>query len=130
MSEYLSSPDRLLAQAQEQVRRLADLQAGVETITGRARSASGKVGATTGAGGVLEDLQLDPVAMLLSPEELAAEVVSAVSAAQADAAAQAADALAPLRSGPPSSDDARFDQGLARLDGLLDDLDRVARRRT
>ncbi|GAA1802471.1 YbaB/EbfC family nucleoid-associated protein [Planosporangium flavigriseum] len=58
------------------------MQADLAEATACGASRSGRVRARTGPGGGVLGLHIEPAAMGLSPEELAAEVTEAISAAQ------------------------------------------------
>lgn len=126
----IRSMDQLVDYAASQVQRIQQMQDGLGALEGHGSSTSGRVQARTGPGGLLQDLRLDPTAMTLSATQLTAELREAISGAQQDYAAQAEAVMQPVLGAAPSAqqrDD--LDSGLDRLDGLIEDLERVARQR-
>jgi hypothetical protein len=92
-----------------------------------ATSPRGYVRAQTGPGGQLTDLRIDPAGLRLTAEELEAEVVTAITAAQNQYAAEVA---APVLGVHPSEQTmAQLEDGMAKLDALAAELDRIARQR-
>jgi len=129
MSEIRNLTD-LAAYAQEQVSRITEMQQQLADQTGAGEAADGAVRARTGPGGRLLDLQLSPAVLRMPPEEAAAQVVAAVTAAQLDYATRADQIMEPVLALRPSeqADDA-LDAGMRRLDELTADLERLAARR-
>jgi DNA-binding protein YbaB len=82
--------------AQRQVERLAHLQADLAEASATADSRSGLVHARTGPGGAVLGLRIEPAAMRLSPEDLAAEVTEAITGAQRSYGALADEIMAPV----------------------------------
>lgn len=114
--------------AQEQIERIQRMQQDLADQVGEAESPRGLVLARTGAGGMLVDLRIDPNARRLSSEELAAEVVAAVTAAQRDFAARADEIMAPVLGMRPSEQSVNeLESGMSRLEALTDDVARLAR---
>jgi YbaB/EbfC DNA-binding family len=95
-----------------------------------ATSPRGYVRARTGPGGQLKDLRIDPNALRLTAEELEAEVVTAITAAQNQYAKRSDDIMAPVLGMRPSEQaTAQLEDGMAKLDALAAELDRIARQR-
>lgn len=116
--------------AHRQIERIQRMQREIESEYGEGRSPRGFVRARTGPGGALQELRIDPSALRLSADELAAEVTAAVTAAQREFAARADEIMAPVLGMRPSEQTAdALDAGMRRLDELGADLDRLARRR-
>jgi DNA-binding protein YbaB len=82
--------------AQRQVDRIAHMQADLAEATAAASSRSGRVHARTGPGGAVLGLRIDPAGMRLSPEELAAELTEAITAAQRSHGVLADEIMAPV----------------------------------
>jgi len=122
--------DELAAYAQEQIARITQMQQQLTEQTGAGESPSGAVRARTGPGGRLLDLELSASALRMSPEDASAEIVAAVTAAQADYATRADRIMEPVLAMRPSEQatDA-LDAGMRRLDELTADLERLAARR-
>ncbi|NJC68696.1 YbaB/EbfC family nucleoid-associated protein [Planosporangium thailandense] len=74
--------DAIARDAQLQVDRIVRMQTDLAEATAAASSRSGLVHARTGPGGGVLGLSIAPAAMRLSPEDLAAEVIEAITAAQ------------------------------------------------
>ncbi len=122
--------DDLAEYAERQVRQLEKMQSDLAAQTGEARSPRGYVRAQTGPGGVLRELRIDPTALRLSAEEVAAEVTAAITAAQRQLAERADDIMAPVLGVRPSEQSLdRVEEGMAKLDSLATDLERLARQR-
>jgi hypothetical protein len=68
--------------AHQQVARIQRMQDDLAGQYGTAESPRGHVRARTGPGGALQELRIDPGAMRLSAEDVAAEVTAAITAAQ------------------------------------------------
>ena len=95
-----------------------------------ATSPRGYVRVRTGPGGQLKDLRIDPDALRLTVEELEAEVATAITAAQNQYATRAAHPMAPvlgMQAGEQAL--AQMEDGMAKLDALAAELDRIARQR-
>ncbi|MCO8269360.1 YbaB/EbfC family nucleoid-associated protein [Actinoplanes sp. TRM 88003] len=116
----------LAAYAQEQLDRVGRMQADMATAAGEGVSPQRYARARTGPGGNVLELRLDPDARSLPLDDLTAEIVAAISAAQADYATQTENIMAPLLESRPTGD--TIDDGIRRLDALTDDLDRLMRR--
>jgi DNA-binding protein YbaB len=86
----------LAEHAQRQVDRIAHMQADLAEATATAASHSGRVSARTGPGGAVLGLRIEPTAMRLSPEELAAEVTEAITSAQRSYGSLADEIMAPV----------------------------------
>jgi DNA-binding protein YbaB len=127
MSE-IHSVGGLAEYAHQQIERIERMQRELAEQTGAGTSPRGLVKALTGPSGMLRDLEIGAEAMRLSPAELAAEIKSAITAAQADYGTKADDIMAPILGVRPSQDaqDA-LEAGISRLDELSADLDRIAR---
>lgn len=121
--------DELAEYAQRQVERIQHMQQDLAEQVGAGRSPRGLVRARTGPGGELKELRIDPDALRLPADEVAAEVTAAVTAAQREFAARADEIMAPVLGLRPSQESLdALEAGVSRLDALADDLDRVARR--
>jgi DNA-binding protein YbaB len=126
----IHSVEGLADYAHQQIERIQRMERELAEQVGEGTSRDGHVKAKTGAAGVLKDLKIDAAAMRLSPEELTAEVRSAISAAQADFARRADDIMGPILHVKPSEHaNAAIEQGMQRLDALTADLERLARAR-
>jgi DNA-binding protein YbaB len=88
--------DALTEHAQHQVDRIAHMQADLDEATAAASSRSGRVHVRTGPAGAVLHLRIEPDAMRLSPEELAAEVTEAITAAQRSYGALADEIMTPV----------------------------------
>ncbi|MEV4626558.1 YbaB/EbfC family nucleoid-associated protein [Micromonospora sp. NPDC049523] len=116
--------------AHQQVARIQRMQDDLADQYGTGESPRGYVRARTGPGGAIQELRIDPGAMRLSAEDVAAEVTAAIGEAQREYGTRANEIIAPVLAAAPSEDSlGKLDEGMRRLDGLMDDLDRVARRR-
>jgi DNA-binding protein YbaB len=116
--------------AHQQVARIQRMQDDLADQFGTGESPRGYVRARTGPGGGLQELRIDPAALRLSAEDVAAEVTAAITAAQREYADRANEIIAPVLALPPSEESlGNLEAGMRRLDGLVDDLDRMARRR-
>ncbi len=126
----IHSVEGLAAYAAEQIERIERMQREVAQQVGEGTSRQGHVKAKTGIAGAVKDLRIAPSALRLSPEELSAEVTSAIAAAQADYARKADDIMGPILGMRPSEDAASsFESRLGRLQSLQDDVERLARSR-
>ncbi|WP_329106434.1 YbaB/EbfC family nucleoid-associated protein [Micromonospora sp. NBC_01699] len=122
--------DDLAEYAHQQVARIQRMQEDLADQYGTGESPRGYVRARTGPGGALQELRIDPGALRLSAEDVAAEVTAAIGAAQREYADRANEIITPVLAAAPSKDSLDdLDAGMRRLDGLMDDLDRLARRR-
>jgi DNA-binding protein YbaB len=114
--------------AHRQVERIERMQADLAEATAEGESRSGRVHARTGPGGGVLGLRIEPVAMALSPVELAAEVTEAIAAAQRSYGAMADEIMAPvLGIRPGEANTSVIEEGqrrLAALESTMDDLDR------
>jgi DNA-binding protein YbaB len=127
MSE-IHSVEGLAEYAHQQIERIERMQRDLTEQTGYGTSQRGLVKARTGPSGMLRDLEIDPEAMRMSPSELALEIKSAITAAQADYGTKADDIMAPILGLRPSEEGQEaIDAGMSRLDELSANLDRVAR---
>jgi hypothetical protein len=90
-----------------------------------AASPGGYVRARTGPGGQVLDLRIDPTGLRLTVEELEAEVVAAITAAQCRYAQEISASALGVRT--PGQALARLEDGMAKLDALAAELDRTAR---
>jgi DNA-binding protein YbaB len=116
--------------AEQQVRQLGKMQADLAEHAGTGESPRRYVRARTGPGGLLQELRIDPNALRLSAEELEAEVTAAVTAAQRAYTERADDIMAPVLGMRPSDHALdQLEEGMAKLDALAADLDRIARKR-
>lgn len=121
--------EELAEYAHQQVQRIQRMQSDLAAQSGSGESARGYVRARTGPGGTLRELHIDPAALRLSADELSAEVVTAVTAAQREFTERADEIVGPvldLRPSERATDE--LDAGMSRLDGLAEELDRLARR--
>jgi DNA-binding protein YbaB len=116
--------------AHQQLARIQRMQDDLADQFGTGESPRGYVRARTGPGGGLQELRIEPAALRLSAEDVAAEVTAAVTAAQREYADRANDIIAPVLELRPSEESlGNLEAGMRRLDGLVDDLDRMARQR-
>lgn len=81
--------DRMFAEFHGEIARLQGLQQEIERVRGRGEAAEGRVVAETTMTGALAGLTIDPRAMRLGSDELAAAVLQAAAAAARDAGDQA-----------------------------------------
>lgn len=81
----LEDLDRLGAQADQAMRRLAESADALSEITGAGEAADGLVRAAVDGGGALQSVVINPRAMRMAAEQLAEAVTAAVTAAQQDA---------------------------------------------
>jgi DNA-binding protein YbaB len=120
----------LVEYAQRQVERLTQIQTDLASRYAEARSPRGLVHARTGQGGTLRELHIEPAALRLTPDELAAEVTAAITQAQREYAESADEILAPLLAHRPGAEStANVEARMSRLEAIADDLERIARRR-
>jgi hypothetical protein len=116
--------------AHAQLQRLEQMHRDLAEYVGQAHSPRGHVHARTGPGGALLDLHIEPGALRLTADDLAAEIKAAVTAAQHDYTRRADDIMAPILAMRPSEQAAAtIEQGISRLDTLTTDLERLAQRR-
>ncbi|SCL39836.1 Conserved DNA-binding protein YbaB [Micromonospora pallida] len=116
--------------AQQQIEQIQRMQQDLAEQYGEGVSPSGLVAARTGPGGLLVDLRLDPNARRLPTEELAEEIVAAVTTAQREFAARADEIMAPLLAMRPSEQTVtELEAGMSRLEELSDTVARLARER-
>lgn len=116
--------------AHEQLARIQRMQDDLADQFGTGESPRGYVRARTGPGGGLQELRIDPAAMRLPAEDVAAEVTAAITAAQREYAERADEIIKPVLASAPSENSVGdLEAGMRRLDGLVDDLERIARRR-
>jgi DNA-binding protein YbaB len=116
--------------AERQIRQLGEMESDLATEARQAVSPRGYVRARTGRGGQLRDLRIERNALRLTAEELEAEVTAAITAAQRQYAERADDIMAPVFGMSPSEQAlAQLEEGMAKLDSLAADLDRIARQR-
>lgn len=128
MPEIRSLED-LAADAHQQLERVQRMQADLAAQSGTGESPRRFVRARTGPGGTVQELRIDPGAGELPMEDLAAEVVAAIGAAQQAYAQSADEIIAPVLDLRPSEQAAdALEAGVRRLDALAGDLDRLARR--
>jgi len=121
--------DELAEYAQRQVERIQRMHRDLAEQVGEGRSPRGMVRARTGPGGELKELRIDPETLRLPADEVAAEVTAAITAAQRAFATRADEVMAPVLGLRPSQESLEaLEAGVSRLDALIDDLDRVARR--
>lgn len=121
--------EELAEYAHQQVQRIQRMQSDLAAQSGNGESTRGFVRARTGPGGALRELHIDPGALRLSADELSAEVIAAVTAAQREFAERADEIMGPVLDLRPS--ERAVDElaaGMSRLDGLANELDRLARR--
>ncbi|HEX2314105.1 MAG TPA: YbaB/EbfC family nucleoid-associated protein [Thermomonospora sp.] len=81
----LEDLDKLSAQADQAMRRLAESAEALTEVVGEGEAADGLVRAVVDGGGALRSVDLNPRAMRMGSEELGRAVTVAVTAAQADA---------------------------------------------
>ncbi|MFK3981602.1 YbaB/EbfC family nucleoid-associated protein [Micromonospora sp. NPDC050397] len=122
--------DDLAEYAHQQLARIQRMQDDLADQFGTGESPRGYVRARTGPGGGLQELRIDPTAMRLPAEDVAAEVTAAITAAQQEYARRADEIITPVIAAAPDQNSVGdLEAGMRRLDGLVDDLDRIARRR-
>jgi hypothetical protein len=116
--------------AHDQIERITRMQRELADYVGEGESPQRLAKARTGPGGSLRDLRLTPGILRLSPEDAAAEITAAITAAQRDYAGRADEIMSPVLAMRPSeqSTDA-LELGMSRLDELTVDLERLAQRR-
>lgn len=78
--------DRTTAATTARVDAIGELAAALARLRGEAEAANGRVRASVRPGGALDSLEIDPRAMGLPPQELAAAIVASARAATAVAA--------------------------------------------
>jgi len=93
MNAGLEEHESLLREAADRLERLQELSSRLTEIRGEAETADGKVKAVVRQGGALESLVLDPRAMRMASEDLAAAIVEAVAAATEDVTAKLAEVM-------------------------------------
>jgi DNA-binding protein YbaB len=121
--------EELADYAYRQVERIQRMQDDLAGQYGTGESPRRFVRARTGPGGGLQELRIDPGALRLTAEEVAAEVTAAVTEAQREYAKRADEIMAPVLGMRPSEQSLEaLEAGMGRLDRLADDLDRLARR--
>jgi DNA-binding protein YbaB len=126
----IRSLNELAEYAHQQVERVQRMQEEVTALSGSGESPRGWVRARTGPGGSVQELTIAPSALRLTAEEVAAEVIAAISAAQRDFSARADEIMAPVLGFHPGAQAVEeLEAGMNRLDALADDLERMARRR-
>lgn len=126
----LHSLEGIAEYAQQQIEKIERMQRDLADRVGEGRSRDGLVTAKTGIAGGMRELRIEPAALRLSVEELSAEVMSAITAAQADYARGADDVMAPILGMRPSEDaTAAFESRLSKLEAIEQDVERLARSR-
>jgi DNA-binding protein YbaB len=98
------SGDGLAGDARRQIERIEQMQHELSAQSGFGKSTRDVVRVITGPSGMLREIQIHPDAMRLSPGDLAAEVKTAVTAAQADYAAKADAIMAPILGASPGKE--------------------------
>ncbi|HEX5598894.1 MAG TPA: YbaB/EbfC family nucleoid-associated protein [Micromonosporaceae bacterium] len=83
--------DELMAQTEQQVAALGQLQQRIAEVTGEARGPRDLAFVRTTSAGLLTELVIDPDGMRLEPSELAEEIVAATRAAAAQATGRIAE---------------------------------------
>ncbi|RVX47345.1 YbaB/EbfC DNA-binding family protein [Nonomuraea polychroma] len=111
--------DRVLQESESSIRALAGALHELGAVTGEGESLSGVVRARVDANGWLDDLRLSARASRMELDELTAEIVQAVRAAQDDQARKALE-LMPQQSFPGMS----FDEVSRQFQELQDDFSR------
>jgi DNA-binding protein YbaB len=109
LSRQLDQAEQVMRDAEDRLGNFAELRPTLAGLTGRAEAADGHVVVEWTATG-LSDLRLDPRAMRLPSQDLAAAITSAVRAAVTDLREQTRSALAQAGIGAgsaPSSEDTR-----------------------
>ncbi|TQS26070.1 YbaB/EbfC family nucleoid-associated protein [Microbispora sp. KK1-11] len=126
--------EQMIRQAEDVMRGLADVQAGIRQVTGEGEGADGLVRARADGRGQVTAITLDPRAMRLDAAVLSAEVTRAIRAAQ-DAAKERTDELVAAAQARVTGLAApldetfvryRFDQLAQELDAGADEYDRYA----
>jgi DNA-binding protein YbaB len=113
--------------AHNQIERIGRMQHDLAEYVGQGQSPRGYVRAQTGPGGALQDLRIEPDALRLPADDVAAEVSAAVGAAQRDYAHRADEIMTPVLGMRPSEQTAdALEAGMSRLDSLTADLERLA----
>jgi hypothetical protein len=88
LGDELRSPEEIFAAQREQLERAEDLQRRIGAVTGSATSEDQRISASFSEANGVEELRLDPRAMRMASEDLAAEIKRVVNAALADAHGQ------------------------------------------
>jgi len=126
----IRSLEDLAEYAHRQMERIQRMQDDLAAQYGAGESPRGFVRARTGPGGSVQELRIDPGATALPIDELAAEIVVAIGAAQSEYAHRADEIMAPILALKPSEQTAdTLEAGMRRLDALADEVDQLARRR-
>lgn len=76
--------DKVLAQAQQNVAKMATLKERMANLTGTGESAEGRVKVTSSPNDPVAEMRIDPRAMRMSAEDLSDAVRSAIKAARRD----------------------------------------------
>ncbi|MEV1174309.1 YbaB/EbfC family nucleoid-associated protein [Nonomuraea sp. NPDC049784] len=86
--------ERVAREADEALRRLAGLQERINSIRGTGTGADGMIVVGADSSGRIDSIQLNPRVMRLASQDLAGELLRAVSGAQDDCARQTHDLIA------------------------------------
>ncbi|MBE7186736.1 YbaB/EbfC family nucleoid-associated protein [Jatrophihabitans endophyticus] len=97
----LSSAESLLRESEDKIARLRDMQTALTDLVGRAETADGRVVVEFEHGKGLTTLELDPKAMRMPSEDLAAAIKQAITEANEDLRWKVAEAVS--ASGAPTA---------------------------
>ncbi|GAA5011010.1 YbaB/EbfC family nucleoid-associated protein [Actinopolymorpha pittospori] len=122
LGDELRSPEEIFAAQREQLEKAEELQRRIGAVTGSATSDDQRISASFSEANGVEELRLDPRALRLASEDLAAEIKQVVNAALADAQGQIQDLLndALGADGQPSAQE--IGEQAAELQSSLDEL--------
>jgi DNA-binding protein YbaB len=95
--------DSIMREAADRLERVREMGAQMAELRGEGEAADGKVRVLVQQGGRLETLELDPRAMRMASEDLAAAIVEAVAAATEDATAKASELMESVLPGAGAS---------------------------
>ncbi|WP_020579944.1 YbaB/EbfC family nucleoid-associated protein [Actinopolymorpha alba] len=84
VSELFRAPHEIMRAHEEQLRKAEELQAKLQQLTGRAETDDGRISVSFSQANGIEDLTLDPRALRMPTEDLAAEIRRLVNEARED----------------------------------------------
>jgi hypothetical protein len=123
LSSDFADPALAMAQHAEQLAQAEQLEQGIRAAAGSAASEDGRIRVAWSEAGGIDELVIDPRAMRLASEELAAQIALVVNAARAQAQQQVADLVADaMGSGAPDPREV-----VAQLPELSVQLDEIMR---
>lgn len=122
LSGLFDDPDTLMRNQQAQMAAVNEMLEKVNATVGEASSQDDRIHVEWSEGDGVRLLELNPRALRLSSDELAAEIRDVVNRARADASAKVAEAVEGAE-GLPSADDAQsmIDE-MPKVQGFLDDV--------